>query len=76
MCVKNAGDQIKRYAAFEMEVGPPKPVVRQKSVCSAFSTTSSSYTTLVPVMQSADFGDFDHLFILMCTDCEGHTATQ
>src|SRR6266498_3865795 len=36
------------------------PVVRQKSVCSAFSTTSSSCPSLVPVMQSADFGDFDH----------------
>jgi hypothetical protein len=36
------------------------PVVRQKFVCSAFSTTSSSYPTLVPVMQSADFGDFDN----------------
>lgn len=35
-------------------------VVRPKSVCSAFSTTSSSCPTLVPVMQSADFGDFDH----------------
>jgi hypothetical protein len=32
-----------------------------KVVRSAFSTTSSSCLTLVPVMQSADFGDFDHL---------------
>jgi hypothetical protein len=37
-----------------------KLVVRQKSVCSAFSTTLSSCPTLVPVMQSADFSDFDH----------------
>src|SRR5262245_26762416 len=38
-----------------------KRVVRQKSICPAFSTTSSSCPPLVPVMQSADFGDFDHL---------------
>jgi hypothetical protein len=40
-------------------------MVRQKSVCSAFSTTSSSCPTLAPVMQSADFGDFDHRLIFI-----------